>query len=301
MKKILLTLAIIIAGYSTYAQYLPLTAGSNYPLTGTLFSNNVEAIRLSGNNVYLSAFDYVNVLRTGYLQFNPGGSIILGADNASSIALTGANVGIGTINPQGKFDVYDGNGTNVIAYFGANNIINAKGLYLSRPTVNTNPVNIQGSQVGVGRTDISLQAEGGNVGIGTSNPQGHKLAVNGDIIATSVIVKLYGNWPDYVFKPTYHLPLLTEVKAYIDHNQRLPDMPSEQEVTKEGINLGEIVKLQTKKIEELTLYLIEKEQQINEINEKQRTQDAKDQKLQEQLKTMQDQLNNIMNPKTKAE
>jgi hypothetical protein len=111
----------------------------------------------------------------------------------------------------------------------------------------------------------------GNVAIGTTDPQGHTLAVNGDIIATKITVKPYGNWPDYVFKSNYSLPSLSEVKSYIDQNQHLPGMPSEQEVYKDGIDLGEIVKIQTKKIEELTLYLIKKDEQLalqqTEINQ----------------------------------
>jgi predicted phage tail protein len=78
------------------------------------------------------------------------------------------------------------------------------------------------------------------------------------------MVKLNAAWPDYVFKPKYVLPTLIEVKTYIDKNQHLPDMPSEAEVTKNGINLGEIVKIQTKKIEELTLYLIDKDKQLTD-------------------------------------
>lgn len=102
----------------------------------------------------------------------------------------------------------------------------------------------------------------GNVGIGTTDPHSYKLAVNGSAIATSMAVKLHGSWPDYVFKPKYNLPSLLEVEAYIDKNQHLPDMPSETEVTKNGINLGEIVKVQTKKIQELTLYAIDQEKRI---------------------------------------
>jgi len=70
-------------------------------------------------------------------------------------------------------------------------------------------------------------------------------------------VKLNNVWPDYVFKPTYQLPSLTEVKTYIDQNKHLPEIPSEQEIAKEGQNLGEMNKLLLKKVEELTLYLIE--------------------------------------------
>jgi hypothetical protein len=92
---------------------------------------------------------------------------------------------------------------------------------------------------------------------GTTDPHGYKLAVNGSAIATSMTVKLYADWPDYVFKQGYKLPSLTEVKNYIGKYHHLPDMPSEQEVIKDGIDLREMNKLLTKKVEELTLYLIE--------------------------------------------
>jgi hypothetical protein len=90
------------------------------------------------------------------------------------------NVGIGTTSPVGKLELNDGNGTGVIAYFGSNGTANAKGLYFSRPSVNTNPVNIQGTMSGVGATHISLQAEGGYVGIGTTSPNA-KLHVQGSL------------------------------------------------------------------------------------------------------------------------
>jgi hypothetical protein len=106
---------------------------------------------------------------------------------------------------------------------------------------------------------------GGNVGIGTTTPDA-KLAVNGTIHTKEVKVDLTG-WPDYVFKPKYNLPSLIELKTYIDKNQHLPEMPSEREVAKNGINLGEIVRLQTKKIEELTLYLIEQQKQMEQLKQ----------------------------------
>jgi hypothetical protein len=78
-------------------------------------------------------------------------------------------------------------------------------------------------------------------------------------------VKLYSAWPDYVFKTQYKLPALNEVKAYIDRNHHLPEMPSEQEVKDNGINLGEMNKLLTKKVEELTLYAIGQKEEIEQL------------------------------------
>ena len=118
---------------------------------------------------------------------------------------------------------------------------------------------------GVARTIIDGS---GNFGVGTTDTHGYKFAVNGSAIATSMTVQLYANWPDYVFKKDYRLPGLADVKAYIDQNHRLPEMPSEQEIVKNGLNLGEMNRLLTKKVEELTLYLIEKDK--NEQAQEQR-------------------------------
>ncbi|QEC79314.1 hypothetical protein [Mucilaginibacter ginsenosidivorax] len=104
----------------------------------------------------------------------------------------------------------------------------------------------------------------GTVGINTTDTKGYKFAVNGSAIATSMTVKLYANWPDYVFKKDYQLPSLADVKTYINQNQHLPDMPSEEQVAKNGINLGEMNRLLLKKVEELTLYLIEKDKKEQE-------------------------------------
>jgi hypothetical protein len=115
----------------------------------------------------------------------------------------------------------------------------------------------------------------GNVGIGTTDTKGYIFAVNGSAIATSMTVKIYSAWPDYVFEPAYHLPTLASVKDYIDQNQHLPGMPSGQEVNTKGLNLGEIVKIEAQKIEELTLYLIEKDQVQKQQEDKIKQQDAR--------------------------
>jgi len=114
----------------------------------------------------------------------------------------------------------------------------------------------------------------GQVLIGnTQGKQGsYLLAVAGSAVATSFTVKSVANWPDYVFKKDYQLQPLSQLQAFIDQNHHLPEMPSEKEVVRNGINLGEMDKLLTKKVEELTLYLIEKdktEQEQKEINKRQ--------------------------------
>ncbi|MCK9207371.1 MAG: hypothetical protein M0P66_09695 [Salinivirgaceae bacterium] len=95
----------------------------------------------------------------------------------------------------------------------------------------------------------------------------YKLAVNGSIIATEVVVKLNTDWPDYVFAPEYNLKTLDEVDTFIKERRHLPNVPSYDIVAEEGVNLGEMNKILLQKIEEITLYLIEQEKKMKTMQE----------------------------------
>jgi hypothetical protein len=102
----------------------------------------------------------------------------------------------------------------------------------------------------------------GDVSIGTTNASGYKLAVAGNMIAESVKVKLQGAWPDYVFAKDYKLPSLEETERHIKEKGHLPGIPTEAQAKEEGINLGDMNAKLLKKIEELTLHLIEQNKRI---------------------------------------
>ncbi|MXV50410.1 hypothetical protein GS399_05445 [Pedobacter sp. HMF7647] len=103
------------------------------------------------------------------------------------------------------------------------------------------------------------------VSIGVADPKGYKLAVGGGVVAESVNVKLQANWPDYVFDSGYQLPDLSEVENFISVNKHLPDIPSENEIKTSGIDVADINTRLLKKIEELTLYLVEQQKDIKSL------------------------------------
>ncbi len=102
----------------------------------------------------------------------------------------------------------------------------------------------------------------GNVGIGTTSPT-NKLDVNGTIRAKEVIVET--GWADHVFAPDYQLASLSEVEAHIKANQRLPGVPSAAEIGETGVSLGQSQTMLLEKIEELTLYTIDQEREIEQL------------------------------------
>jgi len=115
-------------------------------------------------------------------------------------------------------------------------------------------------------TKMVFNPTGGNVGNGVVNPQ-NTLDVNGTIHAKEIKVDLIG-WSDFVFNDNYKLRELEELEDFIMENKHLPDIPSEEEVLKSGVQLGEMNALLLQKIEELTLYIIEQDKKTEKLNRK---------------------------------
>ena len=142
---------------------------------------------------------------------------------------------------------------NVFAVYGANNSNTGVSIFNS------------GNQVGI---SLNSQADsyfnGGGLAIGTTSAAGYKLAVNGTAVFTKAIVKPFP-WSDYVFDKDYRLPTLDSVSRFIAAHHHLPDMPSADSVAAAGIDVGQNQSLLLKKIEELTLYIIQQQREIEEL------------------------------------
>lgn len=205
--------------------------------------------------------------------------------------LIGGKVGIGTANPTFKLDV-SGNGrfTDQLKLHGASEasstteangqliITSSQTNLVSTFGIHSDGVNahswIQSGHATASATfDLSLNPRGGNVGIGTTNPT-EKLSVNGTIRSKEVKVEA-SPWPDYVFSDNYQLTTLEELESFIKSKGHLPEVPSAEEVAENGIALGEMNALLLKKIEELTLYVIEIKKENTELKAHQKLIDEK--------------------------
>ena len=103
------------------------------------------------------------------------------------------------------------------------------------------------------------------MGVGLNTPAGYKLYVEEGILTEKVKVAIKTSlaWADYVFADDYSLKSLSEVEKFIQTNKHLPNVPSAQELVNNGLDLGTMQAIQMEKIEELTLYLIQMQKEID--------------------------------------
>ena len=113
-------------------------------------------------------------------------------------------------------------------------------------------------------TEGNSYFNGGFVGIGTTNP-GCKLDVVGTIRAHEIFVNLDNGGADFVFEPDYKLMPLREVHSFVTSNRHLPEVPSAAEMEEKGVNVNELQIKLLQKIEELTLYLIDQNNTIEQL------------------------------------
>ena len=254
-------------------------------------SPNPGAINYFGNSIQL--FDQTNLAGTGLLNLQnwTGGSSIdasTGSTSTGALLLnyfchspTSINTGWDIPNGIDGGTVYMGAKVDLqsslkIGYSGIPSVVDLN----TSIEVNQNTQNASGVKVktynnsikafsieaytggtnnfvvyGDGKTSIGS----GKIIIGTQHDNA-KLTVDGKIVARELVITQQ-SWSDYVFAKNYSLPNIYEVEKFYKINKHLPEIPSEKEVIENGINVGEMENILLKKIEELTLYMVEQKKQ----------------------------------------
>ena len=305
MKKKLLTLGVAIISCCSYAQTNIFPSGGNVGIGTTnpengfkLDVNGLGTIGSQGSaRLYFGTSDATHA----FLQARDN-SINQKLDfSASSYNFNIGSIGIGTASPLSQLDLNGGMAIGTSIGYGSRPAIGSSriageinGYFLSNPASDAGFLRLSagGGFTSAGKSFIDISGYSGNspdmsnnivfgtaglesmriigngnVGMGTTSPD-EKLTVKGNIHAAEVKVEALSAIPDYVFEPDYKLTSLTELKRYLDKNHHLPNIPSAKEIEKDGIQLGDMSMKLLKTIEELTLHVIELNNQVKLQNEK---------------------------------
>lgn len=111
---------------------------------------------------------------------------------------------------------------------------------------------------------IGMNASG-VIGLSQEIKKKYHCFVNGGILSTDYAIAPRSTWSDFVFNKEYQLRSLDEVENYIDDNKHLPDVPSSRQVAENGYSQHDINKVLLQKIEELTLYTIQQQKEIEAL------------------------------------
>lgn len=269
MKKGILFFGAILFANVCFSQWSP---------TGTLLTDNkfrsgaigigyttspafgTNKLMVSGNSNFSNSISIGNPTYNSSIYgigTNKGIQILTGTNNAYfELAGSGSTNFMAIAHCNGCFSNVSSNGDAVLQGLSTSNLLIA----------NEKNGNIKFA-TGMQNTNVKVQMvidNVGNIGIGTGssalNPS-EKLAVNGLIHTKEVKVDLL-NWPDYVFEEGYNLPTLEEVESQIQTNGHLANIPSAKEVEENGVLLGDMNKKLLEKVEELTLYIIQMNKEI---------------------------------------
>lgn len=248
------------------------TIGGNLDVNGTTINvgsaeqlSDAGAFTIGSNSDFISTVDGANSLGQPGLRWR---------DVIASNNITSLRIGAGTPSPTMALHVLG----NALITDTAEQILtlesttaNTTGIQINRTGVGSFDARII-DQFGIlkiqGSTDefqtvtndwMDISLSSGNVGIGTSAGS-EKLRVCGTIKATEL--RLETGWCDYVFANDYKLKSLDEVSDYIKENNHLPGIEKASVVETEGLSVAKMSKAMMEKIEELTLYAIQQNEEL---------------------------------------
>ncbi|MBR4793880.1 MAG: hypothetical protein IK038_09490 [Bacteroidaceae bacterium] len=212
-------------------------------------TDNKMRINAGSNNLHLLANRYCLNSESTYLENN---------SNLGLQIVSPQKMGLqsGNITLTGKVGINTENTTSVYAL-----AVDGGLLSMGRFKVTSEDTIQIIAKDGIYNKPILLK---GNVGINTDHvANGYALSVNGNIIAEKVMIKYHTEWPDYVFESDYKLMSMHDLRTFVTQNKHLPEVPSATEI-ENGLDIGQLQGVLLKKIEELTLYTLQLQEQVEQ-------------------------------------
>lgn len=198
--------------------------------------------------------------------------------------ISGAPIEVLNITSKGGLNIFTQSSTPLDATFGPDypiSIFNRKKnrdifkisavgeLFMSTENANGPVIRISNADL---TKDVFVVSPSGMTQIGVGKPKAGgqaanaMLSVDGLILAKEIKVAIANtHWADYVFEKNYELIPLNRVEQFINENKHLPGVPNEKQVTENGVDVVEMNATLLKKVEELTLYLIEQNKRIEKL------------------------------------
>jgi hypothetical protein len=223
------------------------TATPAYPLDVAGNAN------VSGN-IYTAGFRMTNGANANYIMQSDA------SGNASWVPQSSVGAGLWTVSGSNIYNTtlsgYVGIGTSTPAHpLQVNGDAEVYNLYVDASTWMTGNTSIAQSLTVSGMAVIGTPSTGSAL----TTPSGYSLYVANGILAEKYKCAMSNtsDWVDYVFDQDYKLAPLSKVESYIKDNHHLPDVPSTYDVHCDGIDLAQMDITLLKKIEELTLYVLD--------------------------------------------
>ncbi|MCG8309082.1 MAG: hypothetical protein MI975_16945 [Cytophagales bacterium] len=284
----LTSIAFLIHAFGSYGQ----TVNVDY-LNPTSTSTNYDYARFGTSSLYYAGFMY-NKVDTNYGDgddfsiFTYGNRDLTfrtGLGNIIFFPTSKGKIGIGTKSPLSLVDINGGVSGDAILRIESDTenagsetdnpriemyqdgqLIGAKIGFNEDTATPANHFQFDMIQPsGVIENALTINPYSGKIGLGVFvHSEDARLVVDGKIMAEEIRVQTVPA-SDYVFEPDYHLRSLSEVDRFIRENKHLPDVPSTEEFKQNGVGLGEMDDMLLRKIEELTLYVIELKKENEEL------------------------------------
>ncbi len=215
---------------------------------------------------------------TEYMTINELGNVGIGTTSptAKLQMVTSSDVtptNIGTTNFDSRYFAIGTTGANASALAFSKNSTSGGSAYITSATINLSwdPIGFQAGSynwyLGGSSTPSVVLTASGNMLLGkaTQTNTAYILDANGSVRANAITVNTTG--ADFVFAPSYKLLTIPELNNFIQKNHHLPEIASAKEMQANGLNLGDNQIKLLQKVEELTLYLIEKDKEIKQQQE----------------------------------